>query len=154
LTIGQNKKKILVLRPFQEAFKCSILIAGTQVMLRKAYFLRRESWLRLKSRTPRPFVIFEINGEILKKNYFPPLFGVVGLNYFRKNLISVPNCKFMKFSLGAKLLKIYCQLDKDCNWFSFHHNEIGMLDILKLNNVLDDIPRPFVMSTPFQTLKA
>jgi hypothetical protein len=32
-----------VLRPFEGALTCSILIAGTQVMLRKAYFLRRGS---------------------------------------------------------------------------------------------------------------
>jgi hypothetical protein len=35
-----------VLRLFEGAHKRSILIAGTQVMLRKAYFLRRGSWLR------------------------------------------------------------------------------------------------------------
>jgi hypothetical protein len=43
-----------VLRPFEGALTCSILIAGTQVMLRKAYFLRRGSWLRPESWTPRP----------------------------------------------------------------------------------------------------
>jgi hypothetical protein len=40
------QKTFLVLRPFERALTCSILIAVTQVMLRKAYFLRRGSWLR------------------------------------------------------------------------------------------------------------
>jgi hypothetical protein len=38
-----QKKTFLVLRPFEGALTCSILIAGTQVMLRKAFFLRRGS---------------------------------------------------------------------------------------------------------------
>jgi hypothetical protein len=49
MTMGPMKKTFLVLRPFEEALTCSILITGTQVMLRKPYFLRRGSWLRLKS---------------------------------------------------------------------------------------------------------
>jgi hypothetical protein len=47
-------KTFLVLRPFERAFKCSFLNKGTQVMLRKAYFLRRGSGLRSESWTPRP----------------------------------------------------------------------------------------------------
>jgi hypothetical protein len=47
-------KTFLVLRSFEGALTCSILIARTQVMLRKAYFLRRGSWLRPESWTPRP----------------------------------------------------------------------------------------------------
>jgi hypothetical protein len=47
-------KTFLVLIPFEGALTCSILIAGTQVMVRKAYFLRRGSWLRPESWTPRP----------------------------------------------------------------------------------------------------
>jgi hypothetical protein len=43
-----------MLRPFEEALTCSILITGTQVMLRKAYFLRGGSWLRPEFWTPRP----------------------------------------------------------------------------------------------------
>jgi hypothetical protein len=54
MTMGPIQKMFLVLRPFEGALICSILIAGTQVMLRKAYFLRRGSWLRPKSWTPRP----------------------------------------------------------------------------------------------------
>jgi hypothetical protein len=54
MTMGPVQKTFLVLRPFEGALTCSILIAGTQVMLRKAYFLRRESWLRPESWTPRP----------------------------------------------------------------------------------------------------
>jgi hypothetical protein len=38
----------------KKPFTCSILTAGTQVILRKAYFLRRGSWLRPESWTPRP----------------------------------------------------------------------------------------------------
>jgi hypothetical protein len=53
-TMGPIQKTFLVLRPFEGAVTCSILIAGTQVMLRKAYFLRRRSWLRPESWTPRP----------------------------------------------------------------------------------------------------
>jgi hypothetical protein len=52
MTMGPIQKTFLVLRPFEGALTCSILIAGTQVMLRKAYFLRRGSWLRPKSWTP------------------------------------------------------------------------------------------------------
>jgi hypothetical protein len=51
---AQYKKTFLVLRPFEGALTCSILIAGTPVMLRKAYFLRRVSWLRPEFWTPRP----------------------------------------------------------------------------------------------------
>jgi hypothetical protein len=54
MTVDLRQKTLLVLRPFARALTCSILITGTQVMLRKAYFLRRGSWLRPKSRTPRP----------------------------------------------------------------------------------------------------
>jgi hypothetical protein len=54
MTMGSKQKTFLVLRPFEEALKCSILIIETQVMFRKAYFLRRGSWLRPKSWTPRP----------------------------------------------------------------------------------------------------
>jgi hypothetical protein len=53
-TMGPKQKTFLVLRPFEGALICSILIAGTQVTLRKAYFLRRGSWLRPESWTPRP----------------------------------------------------------------------------------------------------
>jgi hypothetical protein len=38
MTMGPIQKTFLVLRPFEGALTCSILIAGTQVMLRKAYF--------------------------------------------------------------------------------------------------------------------
>jgi hypothetical protein len=41
MTMGPILKTFLVLIPFEGALTCSILIAGTQVMLRKAYFLRR-----------------------------------------------------------------------------------------------------------------
>jgi hypothetical protein len=54
MTMSPIQKTFLVLRPFKGALTCSILIAGTQVMLRKAYFLRRGSWLRPESWTPRP----------------------------------------------------------------------------------------------------
>jgi hypothetical protein len=54
MTMGPIQKTLLVLRPFERALTCSILIAGTQVMLKKAYFLRRGSWLRPDSWTPRP----------------------------------------------------------------------------------------------------
>jgi hypothetical protein len=53
MTMSPIQKTFLVLRPFEGALTCSILIAGTQVMLRKAYFLRRGSWLRPESWTPR-----------------------------------------------------------------------------------------------------
>jgi hypothetical protein len=54
MTMDPMQKTFLVLRPFEGALTCSILIAGFQVMLRKAYFLRRGSWLRPESWTPRP----------------------------------------------------------------------------------------------------
>jgi hypothetical protein len=54
MTMCPIQKTILVLTPFEGALTCSILIAGTQVMLRKAYFLGRRSWLRSESWTPRP----------------------------------------------------------------------------------------------------
>jgi hypothetical protein len=55
MAMNHVHKTCLVLRPFEEALTCSILIAGTQVLLiRKAYFLRRGSGLRLESWTPRP----------------------------------------------------------------------------------------------------
>jgi hypothetical protein len=54
MTMGPKQKTFLGLRPSEGALTCSILIAGTQVMLRKAYFLRRGSWLRPESWTPRP----------------------------------------------------------------------------------------------------
>jgi hypothetical protein len=54
ITMGSIQKTFLVLRPFEGALTCSILIAGTQIMVRKAYFLRRGSWLRPESWTPRP----------------------------------------------------------------------------------------------------
>jgi hypothetical protein len=54
MTMGPIEKTFLVLKPFEGALTCSILIAVTQVMLRKAYFLRRGSWLRPESWTPRP----------------------------------------------------------------------------------------------------
>jgi hypothetical protein len=57
MTMGPIQKTFLVLRPFEGALTCSILIAGTQVMLRKAYFLRRGSWLRPESWTPRPRIL-------------------------------------------------------------------------------------------------
>jgi hypothetical protein len=38
MTMGPIKKTFLVQRPFEGALTCSILIAGTQVMVRKAYF--------------------------------------------------------------------------------------------------------------------
>jgi hypothetical protein len=49
MTMGPIQKTFLVLRPFEGALTCSFLIAGTQVMLRKTYFLRRGSWLRPES---------------------------------------------------------------------------------------------------------
>jgi hypothetical protein len=54
MSMGPIHKTFLVLIPFEGALTCSILIAGTQVMLSKAYFLRRGSWLRPDSWTPRP----------------------------------------------------------------------------------------------------
>jgi hypothetical protein len=54
LPLGPKQKTFLVLRPLEGALTFSILITGTQVKLRKAYFLRRGSWLRPKSWTPRP----------------------------------------------------------------------------------------------------
>jgi hypothetical protein len=54
MTMSPIQKTFLVLRPFEGALTCSILIAGTQVMLRKAYFPRKGSWLRPESWTPRP----------------------------------------------------------------------------------------------------
>jgi hypothetical protein len=54
MTMDLIQKTFLVLRPFKGAVTCSILIAGTQVMLRKAYFFRRGLWLRPESWTPRP----------------------------------------------------------------------------------------------------
>jgi hypothetical protein len=47
--MGPIQKTFLVLRLFEGALTCSILIAGTQVMVREAYFLRKRSWLRLES---------------------------------------------------------------------------------------------------------
>jgi hypothetical protein len=52
----ESNKQNMVLRPFERALTCSILIAGTQVMLVNAYFLRRWSWLRPESWTPRPWI--------------------------------------------------------------------------------------------------
>jgi hypothetical protein len=54
MTMNHVHKTFLVLRPFKGALTCSILITGTRVMLWKAYFLRRVSWLRPESWTPRP----------------------------------------------------------------------------------------------------
>jgi hypothetical protein len=54
MTMGSMQKTFLMLRPFEGALTCSVLTTGTQVMLRKAYFLRRGSWLRPESWTPRP----------------------------------------------------------------------------------------------------
>jgi hypothetical protein len=54
MTMSLIQKTFLVLRPFERALTCSILITGTQVMLKKAYFLKRGSWLRPESWTPRP----------------------------------------------------------------------------------------------------
>jgi hypothetical protein len=54
MTMSSKQKIFLVLSPFEGALTCSILITGTQVLFRKAYFLRRGSWLRPRSRTPRP----------------------------------------------------------------------------------------------------
>jgi hypothetical protein len=54
MTMDPIQKTFLVLGPFEGALTCSILIAGTQVMLRKAYFLRRGSWLRPETWTSRP----------------------------------------------------------------------------------------------------
>jgi hypothetical protein len=64
MTMGPKQKTFLVLRPFEGALTCSILIAGTQVMLRKAYLLRRGSWLRPDSWTLRPRIQ---NSELLQK---------------------------------------------------------------------------------------
>jgi hypothetical protein len=54
MTMSPIQKTFLMLRPLERALTCVILIAGTQVMLRKAYFLRRGFWLRPESWTPRP----------------------------------------------------------------------------------------------------
>jgi hypothetical protein len=56
MTMVPIQKTFLVLRPFEGALTCSILIAETQFMLRKAYFLGRGSWLRPESWTPRPWI--------------------------------------------------------------------------------------------------
>jgi hypothetical protein len=53
MTMGPIQKTFLVLTPFEGALTCSILIAGTWVMLRKAYFLRKGSWLRPESCAPK-----------------------------------------------------------------------------------------------------
>jgi hypothetical protein len=39
MTMGPIQKTSLVLRPFEGALTCSILIAGTQVILKKRIFL-------------------------------------------------------------------------------------------------------------------
>jgi hypothetical protein len=52
MDMGPIHKTFLVLRPFEGALACSILITGTQVMLKKAYFYRRWSYLRRESWTP------------------------------------------------------------------------------------------------------
>jgi hypothetical protein len=54
MTMSPIQNTFLVLRTFDEALTCSILIAGTQVMLKKAYFIRKGSWLRPESWTLRP----------------------------------------------------------------------------------------------------
>jgi hypothetical protein len=54
MTMSPIQKTFLVLRPFKRALICSILIEETQVMFRKANFLRRGSWLRPESWTSRP----------------------------------------------------------------------------------------------------
>jgi hypothetical protein len=51
MTMGLIHKTFLVLKLFERALTCSILIEETQVMVRKAYFLRRGSWLRPESWT-------------------------------------------------------------------------------------------------------
>jgi hypothetical protein len=43
MTNSPMQKSFLVLRLFEGALTCSILIVGTQVTLRKAYFSRRGS---------------------------------------------------------------------------------------------------------------
>jgi hypothetical protein len=65
MTMSLMHKTFLLLRPFKGALTCSILIAGTQVILRKAYFLRRGSWLRPESWTPRPRIPTGIRTVIL-----------------------------------------------------------------------------------------
>jgi hypothetical protein len=54
MTMRPIHKTLLMLRPFEGALTCTILIEWTQFNLRKAYFLRRGSWLRPESWTPRP----------------------------------------------------------------------------------------------------
>jgi hypothetical protein len=54
MTMSPIHQTFLVLRPIGGALTCSILIAGTKVMVRKAYFLRKGTWLRPESWTPRP----------------------------------------------------------------------------------------------------
>jgi hypothetical protein len=44
--MGSVQKSFLALRPFEGALICSNLKTGTQVMLKKAYFFRRESRFR------------------------------------------------------------------------------------------------------------
>jgi hypothetical protein len=53
MTMGPIQKTFLVLRPFERAHTCLIMVAGTQVILRKAYFVRRGSLLRAESWTRR-----------------------------------------------------------------------------------------------------
>jgi hypothetical protein len=57
MAMGPIHKTFLVLRPSKGALTCSILKTGTQLMLRKTYYLRRESWLRPEFWTPRPISI-------------------------------------------------------------------------------------------------
>jgi hypothetical protein len=74
MTMGPIQKTFLVLRPFEGALTCSILTAGTQVMLRKAYFLRRGSWLRPESLIA-PLcccVNFELFDYLVGSEYPPP----------------------------------------------------------------------------------
>jgi hypothetical protein len=54
MTMSSVQNIFMVLRPFEGALTCSVLIAETKVMPRKAYFHRRGSWLRPESWTPRP----------------------------------------------------------------------------------------------------
>jgi hypothetical protein len=53
MTMSPIHKTFLVLRPFKGALTCSILIAGTQVNLRKVYIFWSGSWFRPESWTPR-----------------------------------------------------------------------------------------------------
>jgi hypothetical protein len=67
MTMCPIHKKILMLIPFKGALTCSILVAGTQVMLRKAYFIKRGSWLKPESWTLNARLSIQANLDIFSR---------------------------------------------------------------------------------------